>query len=792
LVVTDNCSMTEQKHNNLRIFCLCGQKMQVTPEMYGRPAKCVACHQKWFIPEKEEIPDSAPVLHLKEHPELLRKPGQLVRFHAERPSVSDDTSGSQKQPTPPPLAVGETDDSEREPVGAELAMPKYHELAAEEATGATENEEEEPSPQCKPAVVRRNSSKIPLDAFEPMRLLYGYHEELQKRRKALAAASDGETHIASLEKYEQALQRVKDRLHRALELEQRSTAKQLTVIEDEIARLNIALRVGDCAIDSFFSQTNDLRRSREALERHNHNLLAWREVNDPYMAGGVADVALESFDEDAFDVKIPTPLLADAEKPLFVSYGDELRDMLRMRSALERRKAEWARIGEEQGFPESAVNEGLAETEAALARNMARMRFCLARMEQLVVDCDNDLKALGAYKSDVVERADKGQMRDSARRETLEKIQRLEEDVIRMRALVRQALTANSPVEVPEATDTLVKRLRGTVGKNMLAVDTLLFAMAAVLFIAGLLMFAETTTQGTDWLAALSSCAVIAIAAASVVLEKDMRSLIIALLWVALLVLVAVFLYRRSALDDYLVMLSERDGARILKFNLRGWLLVGGAVFVGVGTGIACRNYLRGHFSQELSGAGIILFCAVFSAATVAAAHTVAPRTVALKIEDGETQEMENGTGGRRNTVDSGETARADGANANAARTHASNASSPRNEANPAGAGDMHEDTEEFTGEAESADISATMIFFVMHGVVHGEGTEPRFRATLSFPDGRTESMALRLGDIIHDEWKAREYNQYTKKLTISNGERLLVLKAGESVPLPPNGVEPS
>jgi len=50
----------------------------------------------------------------------------------------------------------------------------------------------------------------------------------------------------------------------------------------------------------------------------------------------------------------------------------------------------------------------------------------------------------------------------------------------------------------------------------------------------------------------------------------------------------------------------------------------------------------------------------------------------------------------------------------------------------------------------------------------------------------------LKLGDAIFGDWKAHEYNRYTKKLTISNGERLLVLEAGEQVPLGPQLIETS
>ena len=79
-----------------------------------------------------------------------------------------------------------------------------------------------------------------------------------------------------------------------------------------------------------------------------------------------------------------------------------------------------------------------------------------------------------------------------------------------------------------------------------------------------------------------------------------------------------------------------------------------------------------------------------------------------------------------------------------------------------------------------------------MQGVLHGEGAAPRFKASLSYPDGRVEKVSLKLGDSILGDWKAHEYSRYTQKLTISNGKRLLILKAGEKVLLPQPPIETS
>lgn len=64
----------------LRIFCICGQKMRVSSTMFGRPGKCIACRQKIRIPRLDEIPPDASEIFLKDHPEFLRKPNPSPRF----------------------------------------------------------------------------------------------------------------------------------------------------------------------------------------------------------------------------------------------------------------------------------------------------------------------------------------------------------------------------------------------------------------------------------------------------------------------------------------------------------------------------------------------------------------------------------------------------------------------------------------------------------------------------------------------------------------------------------------
>jgi hypothetical protein len=65
------------------------------------------------------------------------------------------------------------------------------------------------------------------------------------------------------------------------------------------------------------------------------------------------------------------------------------------------------------------------------------------------------------------------------------------------------------------------------------------------------------------------------------------------------------------------------------------------------------------------------------------------------------------------------------------------------------------------------------------------EGSLPRFRIILNAPGGRNRTMDIILGETVYGPWKALEYNISSKKLTLSNAERLVVLDTGETIELP-------
>ena len=72
-----------------------------------------------------------------------------------------------------------------------------------------------------------------------------------------------------------------------------------------------------------------------------------------------------------------------------------------------------------------------------------------------------------------------------------------------------------------------------------------------------------------------------------------------------------------------------------------------------------------------------------------------------------------------------------------------------------------------------------------LRGVMQKEGDQPRFHVILNAPGGRNRTMDIFLGETVYGPWKASEYNAATKKLTLSNAKKLVVLDTGEPVELP-------
>jgi hypothetical protein len=71
-----------------------------------------------------------------------------------------------------------------------------------------------------------------------------------------------------------------------------------------------------------------------------------------------------------------------------------------------------------------------------------------------------------------------------------------------------------------------------------------------------------------------------------------------------------------------------------------------------------------------------------------------------------------------------------------------------------------------------------------LQGVLDSQGNDPQFSIVIETADGRIVNERVGLGAPVAGDWFASEYSPATQTLTISNGERLLILERAVAVPI--------
>src|SRR5690606_29411024 len=145
------------------------QKMKVARDMFGKPGKCVACRQKIRVPSEDELPDSSGEIHLKDHPEFLRKPLREPVVAIEPAHVA-------------PESVAEA---------AQEAV-----LLADEPEGEWEGEFE-PAPES----TSEDRAAVPFVLYDPLRAICNYEFQLNEQLEALRDNRKGAYDKATLMGY---------------------------------------------------------------------------------------------------------------------------------------------------------------------------------------------------------------------------------------------------------------------------------------------------------------------------------------------------------------------------------------------------------------------------------------------------------------------------------------------------------------------------------------------------------------------------------------------------------------
>ena len=188
---------------DIRFYCLCGLKMRITADMYGKPGKCVSCRQKFWVPKGSELPQTDNTIRLADHPELMRRSGDRVR-------PEDGKGNSGQAPVPPAPEV--TPEIASKDSASGLGNSSRSAAAAERlAAGADVSAE-----------VSAEEPAVPLDDLEPLRQVLAYQHLMARRmRDTSAGGTDGtgtdtDTHRAYRRVIERARARVEQRLRELL------------------------------------------------------------------------------------------------------------------------------------------------------------------------------------------------------------------------------------------------------------------------------------------------------------------------------------------------------------------------------------------------------------------------------------------------------------------------------------------------------------------------------------------------------------------------------------------------
>lgn len=389
--------MGEASSPELRLICICGQRMRISPSMYGKPGRCVACKQKIRIPNEDEIPTDTKVISLEEHPEFLRK--------SRRPK------------------------EEKRSEQAEVVLGK----------DAAEFPEEGASPNI-----------FPLDVLETLRALVSLEYRISHKLTVLQgspSSSESSYDERQLNRYLKRIQSVREELNNQLRETLTETEAELKSVLERLSQLSLNAKAGEIEFSNYRDQAEKLRRRRDILERRRVNLRAWLAVKTPYEAGGYVRLPMDH--EPDISGKIAFRHEPEEGSPLADWWVRSLRDALTQREFAERKIAEANRL-EAQGFGDPVdLGHRRADAEGERDRAEANIAFCRDRLEQLERDYRADLQILADQLTVFRGRLSIGEVTKSQFNAFSREKARVSSELMNALELIRRALHSESPQSVP-------------------------------------------------------------------------------------------------------------------------------------------------------------------------------------------------------------------------------------------------------------------------------------------------------------------------------------------------------
>lgn len=466
----------------LKIYCICGQKMKVSQDMYGLPGKCIACRQKIRVPHPDELPANTTVIYLKDFPQFLRQrktessEGDLasgIEREAEANLLEGDETTSK-------IAL-DTDELEREV----LATPSDELLGEPQAPGVETPREPAPKerPREKNGKRRRPSSstEYPLDTLEPLRVLCSLEYKLKRQLETFR--DSGRAENKQLEHYLSEVKKRRRALNETIRQRLMESAIELTNTQDKIVQAELALRVGEMDY-AFYSKTVDrLRRRRERLERRQHNLRSWLATRDPHRAGGYIDRSVDNIPHE----EITLAFSADEEsaEPLVSMYTNQLRKAMLDRDKARNKLRELNKLVEREAESSEQLALRQADLQAEWSTARSTVAFCRARLEDVKADLTSDIKGIDAQLDSLLSKMQLGEI-DRIAFDAQEKyLLTAKTDCAKGRAMVVRALNAKDAGAVPLTQGTFLERLTYREGDQVYEKDAFIaWGAAAVLVLA--------------------------------------------------------------------------------------------------------------------------------------------------------------------------------------------------------------------------------------------------------------------------------------------------------------------
>ena len=287
--------MPDAAKSSLRIYCVCGQKMKVSSSMYGLPGKCIACRQKIRLPRLDELEEGITEIHLKDHPQLIRKikrKRNIEKETQEAQQALDAVNAPKATPRGEATPVTELDLEE----GSEEKSEKQHKEPSEERS-------EEHSDGSHGEV----AGSVPLDELEPLRRLTSIQLILQRKRSSLKKEKNSDdTLISQTERHLIRLNQMREEFSEQMRQRLMEVAIELANTHEKISTAQIDARVGEAPFDDFREVIHRLRSRRDRLERRQINLRGWLATTSPFSIGGLMDASIADIPEEGFILSLPS------------------------------------------------------------------------------------------------------------------------------------------------------------------------------------------------------------------------------------------------------------------------------------------------------------------------------------------------------------------------------------------------------------------------------------------------------------------------------------------------------